>query len=165
MTDACAARTDEKSDDIARRQHVATVSGVVIAGVLASYVVPGPYSWGSTLIGIILAFILIGYGEWPAGRREAFGFAAAAAFVTLLTLGVLLDELWNISGWDSDWKPDDVQQYRSDGLDSAKAWLAFFGCWLVVLAVRAGWDERQGKAKTAAQKRPDGQDAPPVSKQ
>ena len=78
----------------ARRQHAATVVGVVVAGVLASIVVPGPYNFGSSLVGATLLGVLVGYGEPPKRDadcreygREALGYGAALAFVLLLTLG------------------------------------------------------------------------------
>jgi hypothetical protein len=104
-----------------------TLTGVVIAGVLASFVVPGPYSWGSTLIGVILLAILVGYAEPPALGREIVGFAAAVAFALLLTLGVAFDTVWNISGWRDGDTADKVQQFRSDGWEAGVAWLALFG--------------------------------------
>jgi hypothetical protein len=117
--------------DLERRQHVAAVTGVVIAGVLASFVVPGPYSWGSTLIGVILGLLLFGYGDLPASNREAIGFSAALAFVLLLVLGVALDSVLHISGWPSGDGGDQPQHY-SDGWESGVAWSVLFGISLAV---------------------------------
>jgi hypothetical protein len=67
------------------------VVGVVVAGVLASFVIPGPYAWDTTMLGVLLLLILIGYGHFPRTAREAVGTAAAVAFVLLFTFGRFLD--------------------------------------------------------------------------
>jgi hypothetical protein len=74
------------------------VIGVVVAGVRASLVAPGPYSWGSTLVGIVLAMVLSAYVDWPLKlARPAIGFAAAWAFVVLLIVGLPLDQITGAS--------------------------------------------------------------------
>lgn len=50
----------------------AAVIGVVIAGVLVSFTIPGPYDWGSTLIGLLLLSVLFAYGRAP-GRKSSGG--------------------------------------------------------------------------------------------
>lgn len=70
----------------------AAVIGVVIAGVIASFTIPGPFDWGSTLIGVILLTVLLAYGAVPTGLkladvRRAIGMAAAAAFCLVQIFG------------------------------------------------------------------------------
>lgn len=74
-----------------RRAHAATVVGVVVAGVLASIVVPGPYDFGSTMIGLTLLAVLFSYGDLPISAREAIGFSAAVSLSMLLAIGVFFD--------------------------------------------------------------------------
>jgi hypothetical protein len=66
-----------KVDD--RRDPEAAAIGVVVAGVLASFVIPGPFDWGSTLIGLMLVLVLVGYGKKPRDWRERLGMASARA--------------------------------------------------------------------------------------
>ena len=113
------------------RAHAATVVGVVLAGVLTSIVVPGPYDFGSTMIGLVLLATLYGYGEPPTDRREAVGFAAAVGICLLLVFGVLLDRFINISGWptpdtlEARWKIDDAVPWWTGGWRALLAWLGF----------------------------------------
>lgn len=112
----------------AKATDTAAVTGVVIAGVLASFVIPGPYDWGSTLIGIMLLVVLIGFIEVPDSKRETAAIAAAAAFALLLVFGRVLDETpLNLSDW-----PDTQQTresldrpYKDDGWHSIIAWTIF----------------------------------------
>jgi hypothetical protein len=121
----------------ARGEHAAGVIGVVVAGVLASAIVPGPYSLGSTLVGVTLLGLLFGYCDLPhpAALREAIGFAAAVAFALLLTFGFVAEALgWHISGW----KPHStINHYESrvgqDWTDGGLALMAWFGLFVVVL--------------------------------
>jgi hypothetical protein len=125
------------------------VIGVVIAGVLVSFTIPGPYDWGATLIGVILLAVLVAYGEMPQGLsiaevRRAIGLAAAAAFCLLLILGRLLDIVVG-SGSDahhllSNWpypsiKRDEDVPDPNSGWQTGLLWLFLFvvllGAWLV----------------------------------
>jgi hypothetical protein len=120
------------------------VVGVVVAGVLASVVTPGPYNYGSTMIGVTLLAVLFGYGELPTAAREGVGFAAAIAFSLLLTLGVVLDALFDgqISGWPngrSTVTNESLPQRFADGWQALLAWLAFFSTAYVVCAAKQAW--------------------------
>jgi len=78
----------QESDD-------AAVVGVVIAGILASFVIPGPFDFGSLVIGLLLLSVLFAYGRWPTRRddwRKAFGLAAAIAFCLMFSAGAVLDQ-------------------------------------------------------------------------
>jgi hypothetical protein len=77
----------------------AAVIGVVVAGVLASFVIPGPYSWDTMMLGALMLIILLGFAEIPQTRREAAGVAAAMAFALLFLLGRLVDDTLNLSRW------------------------------------------------------------------
>jgi hypothetical protein len=76
--------------------HEAAVLGVVIAGVLTSFVIPGPFDRGSLLIGLLLIAVLVGYGRFPPrgrdNRRRALAAAAAVGMCLLLVTGSLLDQ-------------------------------------------------------------------------
>ena len=74
----------------------AAVIGVVIAGVLTSFVIPGPFDRGSLLIGLLLLAVLVGYGTVPPGReswRRALAGAAAVGLCLLVVTGSLLDQI------------------------------------------------------------------------
>ena len=99
--------------------HDAAVVGVVIAGVLASFVIPGPFDWGSLLIGLLLLAVLFGYADVPAKdhKRRAVAGAAAVGFCLLLVTGALVDQ-WErndaggsrvhvLSGWPAEKVEDD----------------------------------------------------------
>jgi hypothetical protein len=76
--------------------HEAAVLGVVIAGVLTSFVIPGPFDRGSLLIGLLLLAVLIGYGGFPPRGRKtrwrALAAAGAVGMCLLLVTGSLLDQ-------------------------------------------------------------------------
>ncbi len=82
-----------------QRSDPAAVIGVVVAGILASFVVPGPYAWDTVMLGLLLGFVLLGYGEMPTNAREALGMAAAIGFVLLFVSGHFLDDWLDLSGW------------------------------------------------------------------
>jgi hypothetical protein len=116
-----------------RREHSATVVGVVVAGVLASVVVPGPYSFGSTLIGLTLLCVLFGYGEPPreTAWKEAIGYCGALAFALLLTLGFLSEAAGaSFSSWTGPQEGiadyEKLTQTWKDGLPALSAWAGFF---------------------------------------
>jgi hypothetical protein len=74
-------------------QRSAGVLGVVIAGVLATFIQPGIFALDSTLVGALLLGVLAGYGEAPTSLRQVLGFAVALAFCALLIIGFLVDDL------------------------------------------------------------------------
>jgi hypothetical protein len=126
----------------------AAVIGVVIAGVIASFTIPGPFDWGSTLIGVILLVILLACGAVPkdltlAGFRRAIGMAAAAAFCVLQAIARLGDRVVQRSGVDSHhllshWPASRItrDEDRPDpnaGWELAVLWLLFF------LVLMAAW--------------------------
>jgi hypothetical protein len=99
------------------------VVGVIVAGVLASFVIPGPFDWGSTLIGAVLLLVLIGYGTRPTTWRAAVGTASAAAFTMLLALGRPL----NLVTWPHDRKLDDYVPDPNAGTNLWVVWgICFF---------------------------------------
>jgi hypothetical protein len=128
----------------------AAVLGVVIAGVLVSFTIPGPFDWGSSLIGLILLAVLLAYGAWPEGvspasARRAIGMAAAAAFCALQILGRPLDFVVGsgpdarrlLSHWpDPSIKRDDDIPDPGAGLELLGFWFLFFvllpGAWFAV---------------------------------
>jgi hypothetical protein len=147
-----------------RGGHDAAVVGVVIAGVLSSFVIPGPFDWGSFLIGLLLLAVLIGYADVPNSKdhwRWAVAGAAAVAFCLLLILGATLDQ-WErtdgnghrvhvLSGWpaeavDGDNDPatppdlptreDADRPNANDGLSLLIIWLGLSG---VIYAVWRLW--------------------------
>lgn len=149
--------------DLDRRQHAATVVGVVVAGVLASYIVPGPYNLGSTMLGLILIAILFGYGELPTERREAVGYAAACGFAVLLTAGAMLD--WalddRLSGWRDGQTTQSYEmtaQSHDDGLWTLGWWAFFALCTYAGLTLagklRGPDDRRNGTYPPAAAEPP-----------
>jgi hypothetical protein len=81
------------------RSDSAAVVGVVIAGVLASFTIPGPYGWDTTMLGAILLLVLVGYAEVPRTQRETIALAAAAGFTLVYLLGHFLDDLLDLSDW------------------------------------------------------------------
>jgi hypothetical protein len=119
------------------QQNAATVVGVVVAGVLASLVVPGPYDFGSTMIGLVLLAVLVAYGDWPTSRREALGFSAAAGICLLLVGGVLLDRVIDVSGW-----PTPTDEKARQTLDGVTPWwtggVKALLVWLLLSAVVYG---------------------------
>jgi hypothetical protein len=113
----------------AKATDTAAVTGVVIAGVLASFVIPGPFDWGSTLIGIMLLVVLVGLvAEVPESRRETAAIAAAAGFALMLVFARPLDETpLSLSDWpeaggtrESLDEPD-----KDDGWPFILAWTTF----------------------------------------
>ena len=84
------------SAESATAGHEAAVLGVVIAGVLTSFVIPGPFDRGSLLIGLLLLAVLVGYGPLPSGERDnsrrALAAAAAVGLCLLVIAGSLLDQ-------------------------------------------------------------------------
>lgn len=103
-----------------------SVIGVLLAGVLASFVIPGPFDWGSTLIGVVLLLVLIAYGEYPQDLRSAIGAAAAAAFTLLLVLGRLLDRTLHLTDWADGTTLDSYAPSRDGGWELAALWSALF---------------------------------------
>jgi hypothetical protein len=69
------------------------VLGVVIAGVIASVVEPGYFTWGSTVIGLTLLFVLVAYGgaDKEETGSQSLAYGAALAFALLLIPGYLLN--------------------------------------------------------------------------
>jgi hypothetical protein len=130
-----------------RAAQEAAVIGVVLAGVLASFVVPGPFDWGSTLIGAILLVVLCAYGGVPSGPgawRRGLGMAAAAAFCSLLILGRPLDNAFNLTQWPKDEKGelalrDDARPNPDAGIELGLFWLALFGLWYGGGSAYAKW--------------------------
>jgi hypothetical protein len=61
--------------------------GVAVAAVVAMALSPEPYDWWSTMIGIALLAVLVGYGHWPLSWREAVGFFAVVGLVVLYIIG------------------------------------------------------------------------------
>jgi hypothetical protein len=108
-----------------RRAHGVTVVGVVLAGVLASIVVPGPYDFGATMIGLTLLAVLYGYGTTPTDQREAVGLSAAVGICLLLVFGVLLDRVINLSDWQTRQKLDDYEPWWNGGWRSLLVWAVF----------------------------------------
>jgi hypothetical protein len=115
----------------AKATDLAAVTGVVIAGVLASFVIPGPFDWGSTLIGIMLLVVLVGFVEVPESRRETAAIAAAAGFVLLLIFARPLDET-SLSL--SDWPETGETREALDTPDKDDGW-PFLIAWTVFTAV------------------------------
>ena len=129
-----------------RRDPEAAAIGVVVAGVLASFVIPGPFDWGSTLIGLMLLLVLFGYGRRPERPRETLGMASAAGFSLVLVFGRLLDcpigRLWFVDGrrglshWDDDELTVDQHMPNADGgWELLGLWAIFVG--VVYLVLRA----------------------------
>jgi hypothetical protein len=106
-----------------------TVVGVVLAGVLASFVIPGPFDWGSTLIGVVLLFVLFGYAKPPHHWRPALAAAAAASFTLLLALGRPLQ----LASWPSKQRLDDYIPNANAGTNLWLVWSIAFG------ALYGGW--------------------------
>jgi hypothetical protein len=80
------------------RTQEAAVIGVVIAGLLSAFLVPGPFDLGSMLIGLLLLVILGVYADWtPASLGNAVGTAAAGGFAMVYVVGHWLD-VWVTSG-------------------------------------------------------------------
>jgi peptidoglycan/LPS O-acetylase OafA/YrhL len=127
----------------------AAVIGVVIAGVIASFTIPGPFDWGSTLIGLILLMVLLAYGAVPteltfADFRRAIGMAAAAAFCLVQTFGRPLDYVVRtgvnpyrrLSHWPvPSIKRDDEKPDPNGGLELLLLWslsfVALIAAWLL----------------------------------
>jgi hypothetical protein len=89
-----------------RRGDPATPTGVVIAGVIAVVVVPGPWDWGAIMVGGVLLAILFGYGQWPDRLLPAIGGCAAVAITGLLIVAYPIDLISDggLSGTrDRDW--------------------------------------------------------------
>jgi hypothetical protein len=128
---------------VGERQHTAAVTGVVVAGVLASFVMPGPYNWGSTLIGMILLIVLCGYADRPHPGREVRGLAAAVAFILLLIVGRFLDDWWNITHW----RGGTTHASPSEGWESAVAWVVLF---LLVWPIVATMSNRRERPERPA---------------
>jgi hypothetical protein len=163
-------------DDAQHRDggHDAAVIGVVIAGVLSSFVIPGPFDWGSFLIGVLLLAVLFGYADVPEhrGDRRAVAGAAAVGFCLLLMTGAVLDQ-WQrgddngtkvslFSGWpaervDDDGDPGTLDVYpKREDADRPEAQSGFklLATWLVLsLLVYGAWlrgAEPRPKKPTAA---------------
>jgi hypothetical protein len=128
----------------------AAVIAVVIAGVLSSFTIPGPFDWGASLIGVILLVVLLAYGTWPreltvASFRRALGMAAAGAFCVLLILGrpvdaVLVDtddgRRHLLSRWPSpSQRRDDDVPDPDAGWELALLWVGLFSVLILVWAV------------------------------
>jgi hypothetical protein len=136
----------------------AAVIGVVIAGVIASFTIPGPFDWGSTLIGVILLMVLLAYGavptEWAfANCRRAIGMAAAAAFCLVQIIGRPLDFVVR-TGVDpyrrlSHWpvrkitRDEDVPNPNA-GWELALLWLLLLCLLMEAWIVFTIWKERRG---------------------
>jgi hypothetical protein len=103
-----------------------TVIGILLAGVLASFVIPGPFDWGSSLIGVVLLCVLVGYGDYPRDRRAAIGGAAAAAFTLLLILSRPLDTVLDLTNWPEGETLDSYKPSRDGGLQLAALWVVLF---------------------------------------
>jgi hypothetical protein len=134
---AAGSRPSDATARVERREHSAAVVGVVVAGVLASVVIPGPYSFGSTMVGGTLLFVLFGYGELPhpTAVREAVGFAAAVAFAALLTFGFVADAVdLRISGWD---EGETIRLYEEEVQEWTDGWPVLTAWALLFLAVNA----------------------------
>ena len=114
------------AEDEELRQRGATVVGVVIAGVLASVTIPGPYDFGSMMIGALLLAVLLGYGSWPQGPREAVGFAAAAAFALLLCLALPLSRLFGFAEWTPGATRESYAPWYDHGWPELAIWTVFF---------------------------------------
>jgi uncharacterized membrane protein YccC len=65
----------------------AAVVGVGIAAVVSMVISPSPYDWWSTMIGLALLAVLVGFAQRPASLREMAGVSAVAALVILQILG------------------------------------------------------------------------------
>ena len=145
-----------------RRAHAATVVGVVVAGVLASIVVPGPYDFGSTMIGLTLLAVLFGYGDAPDSVREAIGFSAAVSICLLLVIGVFLDRFLNVSGWPTPndesqrWTLDQATPWWTNGFTGLLVWatlgLLTFASWVV-------WRRRREAGKPLPERSHDSSDS------
>lgn len=128
--------TGSPGDDAVRATHDAAVIGVVLAGVLASFVIPGPFDWGSTLIGVILLLVLVAYGGVPRGTgagRRGLGMAAAAAFCLVLVLGRPFDEILHLTQWPADEadpsklaRRDEARPNPDAGVELGLFWLTLF---------------------------------------
>jgi hypothetical protein len=81
------------------RSQPAAIIGVVVAGVLASFVIPGPFGWDTTMLGALLLLILVGYAEVPQRRKEAAALAGATGFALVYLFGHFLDDWLHLSGW------------------------------------------------------------------
>jgi hypothetical protein len=122
------------------------VIGVVIAGLLSAFLVPGPFDLGSMLIGLLLLVVLGAYADWtPRSFGRALGTAAAGGFATLYAAGHWIDVWMPLGGdhhWLSGW-PEKEEQTLDDfspdvngGLSLLLTWLVFSGCFLGVLLHR-----------------------------
>lgn len=120
----------------------AAVIGVVIAGVLASFTIPGPFDWGSTLIGSILFLVLGAYGTWPhplgwKNVRRAVGMATAAAFSILLIIARPLDRAHGddrlLSHWPVGGQRRDADKPSPDaGWETLVLWFSLFSLLFVI---------------------------------
>jgi len=76
------------------KEHVdtAALAGAVLAGVLASFVEPGPFDLMSAVLGITLIALLIAY-LWNNRRTvgKSIAFSMVTAFSSLLVLGFVLE--------------------------------------------------------------------------
>jgi len=76
------------------REHVdaAALAGAVLAGVVASFVEPGPFDLMSAVLGITLIALLIAY-LWNNRRTvgKSIAFSMVIAFSSLLVLGFVLE--------------------------------------------------------------------------
>lgn len=139
-------KTDD-GDEVARLPREAAASGdsaavvgVVIAGVLASFVVTGPYAWDTTLLGLLLLSLLAGYGHLPRTRGQLFALSAALGFVLLFVLGRFID-VWlaeNGRTWLTDWPVDGGVERESYDKPSPSGGDRTLAVWLVLSLLSLG---------------------------
>jgi hypothetical protein len=75
----------------------AALLGVILIGVLTVAVGPGPFTFLSTAIGLTLLIALAAFGSVNGrSRGKRLGVAAAVGLCTVLTIGVVVEQLYNI---------------------------------------------------------------------
>jgi uncharacterized membrane protein YccC len=104
----------------------AAVVGVGIAAVISMVISPSPYDWWSTMIGLALLAVLVGFAQRPASSREMAGISAVAALVILQILGRPIEQFLH---------------YRFSGTTSGSVALGIWsGLWLLLTM---GWLARR----------------------
>ena len=73
----------------------AALAAAAFAGAISVFVPKGPYDWPSTIVGLTLIFILIGYDVEPRTRVvERIAFGAVLGLCSILASGILLERLF-----------------------------------------------------------------------
>lgn len=135
----------------------AALAAAALSATLTIYAPPGPWSIGSSIIGLTLCFLILGYDVEPQRDRvQSIGFAAVLALICILILGYPLEVICSRNSGAR--LRAALQEIKPDETISDVPPLLIVAIWFVLTAVVSYVDQRRHSPTRQLAQGPD--DAP-----